>query len=65
MRKSWNATHFMKGDRSKNSQDAGLQTLWAEDRFATLDLKTSPIIELSWDRGFWWVGRAEGCPTGG
>jgi hypothetical protein len=45
VRKSWNATRFMKGDRRKNSQDA-LRTLWAEGRLAKFDLKTGPIVEF-------------------
>ena len=45
VRKSWNATRFMKGDRRKNSHDV-IQTLWAEDCFAKFDLKTGPVVEF-------------------
>ena len=45
VRKSWNATRFMKGDRRKNSQDA-IRSLWAENRFAKFDLKTGPVVEF-------------------
>ena len=45
VRKSRNVTHFMKGNRRKNSQDA-IQTLRADDHFAKFDLETGPIIEF-------------------
>ena len=70
VRKSWNTTCFMKGDRRKNGQGA-LRTLWAEDRLAKFDLEQLLLSNSDGMSpgcigvgGFQSVGQVDGCPTG-
>jgi hypothetical protein len=46
VRKSWNATRFMEGNR-RTARQRELRKLWADKRFADFDLRTGPTVDFS------------------